>query len=237
VFGKVETFLFDDISWMAVYLDIDIGGWLEEKQVLISPLAIKKESWEEKAMETNLTKEIIENAPDISSHEPLSRKKEREYLNYYSWPAYWQPVGMPQMEYMQSMSTGLPTEEETENVHLRSAKEVRGYKIHSTDKQFGHIDDLIVDDETWIIRYIVVDTRDFLPGKKVLISPNWIKKLSWDVQEIYVDLSEEAILGSPEYNPSEPVNRDCEDRLHDYYGRPKYYKIPDRDRKGKPKKI
>ena len=105
--------------------------------------------------------------------------------------------------------------------HLRSTNDVRDYHIQATDGEIGHVEDFVVEDETWEIRYLVVDTRNWLPGRKVLLSPEWIERVSWAESRVLVDVSREAVKNSPEFDPSKPVNIDYEGKLHDYYGRPK----------------
>jgi hypothetical protein len=109
-------------------------------------------------------------------------------------------------------------------LHLRSAAHVTGYHIEATDGEIGHVEDFIIDDETWEIRYIVVDTRNWLPGKKVLIAPRWIDRVSWNDSKVYVSLSREAIGNAPEYHP-DTLNREYEGKLHDHYNRPKYWEL------------
>ena len=114
--------------------------------------------------------------------------------------------------------------EEAGDLHLRSAAKVTGYHIEATDGDIGHVEDFIIDDETWEIRYMVVDTRNWLPGKKVLIAPRWIDRVSWDDSKVYVNLSREAIKNAPEYHP-DALNREYEEKLHDHYDRPKYWNL------------
>lgn len=114
-------------------------------------------------------------------------------------------------------------EAELRDPHLRSTNEVTGYDIQATDGEIGHVEDFIADDESWTIRYMVVDTRDWLPGKKVLVSPHWIHHVSWPESRVHIDLTREMIENSPEFDPAAPVNREYEERLYDYYGRPKYW--------------
>ena len=106
---------------------------------------------------------------------------------------------------------------------LRSLEEVKGYHIQATDGKIGHVEDFIVDDESWEVRYLVVDTRKWLHGKQVLLSPKWIKEINWLESNVHVDLSREAVRNSPQYDPFSPVNREYEIKLYDYYGRPKYW--------------
>ncbi|MGQ9572218.1 MAG: PRC-barrel domain-containing protein [Dehalococcoidia bacterium] len=105
---------------------------------------------------------------------------------------------------------------ESEDPHLRSVKEVTGYHIQATDGEIGHVEDFILDDEDWVIRYMVVDTRNWLPGKKVLVAPGWVENIDWSESKVAVGLSREEIKDSPEYDPSAPVNREYEVRLYDY---------------------
>jgi hypothetical protein len=106
---------------------------------------------------------------------------------------------------------------------LRSIQELQGYKISVLDGNIGHVEEFIADDSNWFIRYMVVDTKNWLPGRKVLIAPDWIEQVSWNDSKFYVDLPRELIKDSPEYDPAAPVNRQYEARLYDYYGRPKYW--------------
>ena len=113
--------------------------------------------------------------------------------------------------------------DETGDVHLRSANEVRGYHIQGSDDAIGHVEDFIVDDETWQVRYLVIDTSNWWFGKKALVAPHWASRVSWEERKVHVDLSRQTIKNSPEWNASAAVNREYEARLYDYYGRPLYW--------------
>ena len=113
--------------------------------------------------------------------------------------------------------------DESNDVHLRSAKELRGYHIQGTDAAIGHVADFIIDDQTWQVRYLVVDTSNWWFGKKVLVAPHWASSVIWENRNVYVDLTRQAIKNSPEWNSNAPVNREYEMRLYDYYGRPSYW--------------
>jgi len=106
---------------------------------------------------------------------------------------------------------------------LRSTDAVRGYCIQATDGEIGHVEDFIIDDETWAIRYLVVDTRNWWPGKKVLLSPQWIESVSWPESKVFVNLSREAIKQSPEYTEESLLTRDYETQLHRHYDRQGYW--------------
>jgi hypothetical protein len=107
--------------------------------------------------------------------------------------------------------------------HLRSSHQVTGHHIEATDGEIGHVDDFIIDDETWAIRYLVVDTRNWWPGKKVLISPKWIEKVSWSDSKVYINLSREQIRNSPEYHEQSQFGRNFESELHRHYHQVGYW--------------
>jgi uncharacterized protein YrrD len=122
-----------------------------------------------------------------------------------------------------------PAAAETQQHHgvapakLRSTKKMAGYSIAASDGAIGHLDDFIIDDETWTIRYLVVDTRNWWPGKKVMLSPRWIKRLDWKKHKVEVGLSRAQIEDSPEYDDSSVIDRDYEERLYKHYGEPGYW--------------
>ena len=112
---------------------------------------------------------------------------------------------------------------QTWDPHLRSTKDVTGYHVQATDGEIGHVDDFIVDDHTWAIRYLVIDTGNWRSGKKVLVAPRWIERVSWSDAEVYVKLSRAAIQGSPEYIEESALTRDYEAKLHGHYDQPGYW--------------
>lgn len=224
--GKVNDFLFDDISWTIRYVVADTGTWLPGRKVLIAVSALSQPDWQGRTLPVDLTREQVKNSPDIDTDKPVSRQHEIELHQYYNWAPYW--AGGYEAVAMPAPPPGKPEAESTKqevkgDPDLRSAREVTGYHIHATDGEIGHIEDFIISDENWIIRYMVVDTRDWLPGRRVLISPQWVTEISWEKSQVYVDITRRAVKESPDYDPTEPVNREYETRLYDYYGRPKYW--------------
>jgi hypothetical protein len=229
--GKVHEFYFDDLAWVVRYLVVDTSRWLPGRKVLLWPGILDQPDWETQSLPVRLTKEQVENSPPISSDEPVSRQMEVDLHTYYGWTPYWR-LGMPVLVPSPAVPSGKLADaaEETDegetveaDSHLRSTRAVIGYHIQARDEEVGHIDDFVVDDEAWYIRYLVVDTGNWLPGRKVLVVPAWAEQINWALRKVYVDLSRETIENSPEFDPSMPVNREYEARLYDYYGRPSYW--------------
>jgi len=122
---------------------------------------------------------------------------------------------------------GEETEKHPEReANLKSGRDLDGDPIHARDGDIGHVQDFIVDDESWMVRYMVVDTSRWLAGKKVLVSTDWIEPTEWRGPEVKVNLTKEEIRHSPQYDPKQPVNREIEERLYDFYGRPRYWTRP-----------
>ena len=231
--GKVTDFLFDDQHWTIRYLDTDTGGfWKSSGRVLISPISFQQADWATRKFHLSLTQEKVKNSPSIDMDKPVSRQYERDYSQYYGWPYYWgfgETMAWGVGIYPGSLAEIPAGDErgrsraEIGDPHLRSAREVAGYHVHGSNGSIGHIADFIVDDETWAIRYLVIDTSNWWFGKKVLVPPYWTQRISWAENMIYINLTKEAIKNSPEWNPEALVNREYETRLYDYYGRPAYW--------------
>ena len=235
--GHVKEAYFDDHAWAIRYLVIDTGTWLSGREVLISPYSVKQPLSSVKNIDVGLTRKQVEDSPFVDTHQPVSRRHERETLSHYAYPEYWGGAELWSMGAFPLLPPALPTEVEAqaeielrekdlpeEDVHLRSTANVTGYDIQATDDSIGHVKDFIFDDESWAIRYLVVDTRNWWPGgKKVLLATRWIDRIDWADKTVYTKLTRDQIKNSPEYDETEPVNRDYEERLHDSYGREGYW--------------
>ncbi|MDZ4741930.1 MAG: PRC-barrel domain-containing protein [Verrucomicrobiota bacterium] len=235
--GEAMEFYFDDQHWTVRYLLADTGGWLIGRQVLISPHALHPVNETDHVLPVELTKKQLEESPSLDSDKPVSRQYEVQYHAYYSWPLYWNgpylwgsslyPIGQSGGVTWAS-ENGIPPVElssppaETGDPNLRSTGAVTGYHISCLDGEIGHVEDFIIDDETWAIRYLVVDTQNWWAGKHVLVSPRWIERISWDESKVFVKLSSDMVKNSPEYTP-ETLNRDYETSLHGHYNQQGYW--------------
>ena len=227
--GKVEEFYFDDRHWTIRYLVADTGSWLTSRQVLISPYALLTVNKEEQHITIDLTKKQIEGSPSLNSDKPVSRQFEEAYYGYYGWPMYWDgpyvwgayPHIMRDRDKLRESISVV----KGWDPHLRSTRDVSGHYIQATDGEIGHVEDFIIDDETWAIRYLIIDTQNWWPGKKVLLSPQWIERVSWDELKVFVNLSRETIKQSPEYTEESLLTRDYETRLYQHYNREGYWVV------------
>ena len=169
----------------------------------------------------------IENSPSLESDKPVSRQFEEAYYGYYAFPTYWNGPYMwgsyPYIARDPHQWKESARDEKAWDPHLRSTHDVSGRHIEAIDGQIGHVDDFIIDDDNWAIRYLVVDTQNWWPGKKVLVSPKWIERVSWSESKVFVNLSRESIKHSPEYTDDSLLSRDYENVLHRHYDRQGYW--------------
>ena len=225
--GKAKEFYFDDRYWAIRYLVADTGSWLAERRVLLSPYSLLAVDKEMQQIAVDLTSKQIEDSPSLDTDKPVSLQFEESYFNYYGLPMYWSgsytwgnyPIIIRDREKQNAPNLG----GKTWNPRLRSTREVADYHIKATDGEIGHVEDYIIDDETWGICYLVVDTRNWLPGRKVLISPKWIQRVSWDQSSVTINLSRETIKQAPEYSEKALLTREYETILHGHYNRKGYW--------------
>lgn len=237
--GKVDQFLFDDTSWTVRYMVVNTAGWLLKELVLLSPSSIRGVDWEAGQVEVNLTRQQVEDAPPIATDAPVSRQMEEQLSRYYGYQPYWYGPGLwggAAIPFGAGLAAGLPTAPvpaprdeplqqdtaEPGDQHLRSTREVKGYAIRASDGDIGEVSDFLMDDESWAIRYLVVETGGWWSGKQVLIAPLWATAVSWEEKVVEMDQTRNQVKSGPEYNGLR-LSRDDEQLLHQHYQRPGYW--------------
>ena len=235
--GTISECYFDDVSYTVRYVVVDTGGWNSEQRVLLSPIAFRAMDWEHRRIAAALTKAQVEKSPDIDTHKSVSRQHETAYYAYFGYSPYWAGSYLWGASPYPYLAPGLaPTASELErerrwigdakernDSHLRSSHAVTGYHIQATDGDIGHVEDYMVDDHIWAIRYMIVDTTNWWAGKKVLVAPAWIGQVDWARSKVHVTVTREQIKNSPEYDPTRPLERAYETQLYEHYGQPHYW--------------
>jgi sporulation protein YlmC with PRC-barrel domain len=249
--GQVQDLYFDDQDWAVRYLIVATGSWLAERKVLISPISIHRPDWSAHRLPATITQEQVKNSPAIETDKPVSRQHEEQYFGYYGYPFYWGGAGMwgagmdPMGLYPgyaarpggATLPAGSAAREQAveanasverakhrdDDPHLRSCMAVIGYHILATDGEVGHVEGFLIDDETWAIRYLVVNTSNWWIGHKVLIAPEWIGGVHWSDHTVTVDLSREAVKTALHYDAAADLDRQREAELYQHYDRPPYW--------------
>ena len=235
--GTVQECYFDDVSFTVRYVVVDTGGWLSGRKVFLSPIALREVDWGHKRFTAALTKAQVEKSPEIDTDPSVSRQHEAAYHHHYGYAPYWVGSllwGMTPYPYLPSWRARKAADRERErrwdweateqsNPHLRSSQAVTGYQILGSDGEIGHVADFLVDDQSWTIRYLIIDTTHWWPGKQVLVAPAWIERVDWDTSKVHVSLTRAQIRNSPEYDPGRSVDRADEESLYGHYGGPRYW--------------
>lgn len=206
--GLVDDLYFDDERWTVRYLICNTGDWFSGRRILISPISIIGADADQRVIHVNLAPDLIKSSPDISLIRPVSRRIETEFSKHFNLPIYWGGEGVwgsvvnPQLLVKSSIKREQVEKilsEKSDEAHLRSINEVIGYHIQATDGYIGHIEDFLIDSESWQITRVIVDTKNWLPGKKVMIPPSEIEKINWLDSQISVKMTKETLKKSPEF--------------------------------------
>ncbi len=227
--GKVNEFYFDDLHWKVRYLLAETGNWLTGRKVLISPESLVDVRKNTLQLAVKLTKKQIEDSPSLDTDKPVSRQFEEALYEHYNWPIYWEtPYSAESQPYILSNNIDYNLEVTNQDgkpldPHLRSTKSVSGYRVHALDSEIGLVNDFIIDDMEWSIRYLVIDIHGKKQREKVLISPKWIDRISWEDSQVFVNLLSDQIKSSPRFTDEAALTRDYENGLHRHYNRSGYW--------------
>jgi hypothetical protein len=217
--GDLKQIYFDDRHWTLRYFVVHTGNWLLGQDVLIVPDSILGLDEEKRRLLVDLSREQIQQAPPAASEKPVSRHYEQQYYSHYGWQPYWGTDAFLGTPLFPPLAPEDQIPQSPEHPHLRSSKEVARYRLHAEDDEIGYVEDFLLDDKDWRIRYLEINTRKWLPGKKVLLSPAWIRRVDWVAEEIVVDLPSSLIESAPKYDPSQVVSREYELTLYQHYGK------------------
>lgn len=225
--GKLEDLYFDDRFWTIRYLVVDSGGWLVQRRVLVSPRSVAGVDPQNKTIATNLTKAQVEKSPSPDEFPPVSRQFEIAYNEYYDYSPYWLgPFAWgTSTAPLPAADAAMLEERESWDSHLFSAAEISGftrYAVAASDGDIGHIADLVVSDEDWAVRYLAIDTRNWLPGKHLLVPPQWTT-VDWEHMTVRVELTRDAMKTAPAYDADVAITREYETALYRHYCRESYW--------------
>jgi hypothetical protein len=206
--GSVSDVYFDDERWGVRYLVVDTGEWLPGRRVLISPASVEAGGVSAQALRVGLTREQVKSAPDVDSDRPVSRQYEIAHAAHFGYPYYWSgpmlwgaagvPIaGTPPHPAMSArpadVERAAQVQVEEGDSHLRSGAEVIGYDIEARDGTIGEVADFAVDERTWAIRDVIVDTRRWWPGSEVRVAPQEVERIDWNEGRMHLRVTREEL--------------------------------------------
>ncbi len=229
--GTVADFLFDDESWTLRWIVVDTGTWLSGRKVLLPVSVLGHPDTVGRSFPARVTMAKVKGSPAIDTHEPVSRQHEEHVYGYYRMSPYWGngfymggyggwSAGMSETHYADARrrQDAMSAERQRDgDPHLRSVNAVTGYNLHATDGAIGHVEGFLIDDTDWTIHFLVVDTKNWWPGKHVLISPRSAESILWAENLVNLDIDRQTVMDSPAYDPTLPVDEVFEARMAQYY--------------------
>jgi hypothetical protein len=234
--GTVSDILFDQGNWLIRWLVVDTGDWLPGRKVLLPASVLGHIDLQKQEFAVRLTMEQVKDSPEVDTDKPVSRQMESHVYSHYGWHPYWDTNFTLGTDFTLGAYSGIgggltttPLQEKAHkeeldhslrrdgNPHLRSIKAVTGYHIHASDGDIGHVEDFLVQEDDWSIHYLLVDTMNWWPGKKVLISPRSVNGVDWYSKLVSLSVDRQQVKGSPAYKSSTLVDRTFERNFHNYY--------------------
>jgi len=195
--GTLSDVYFDDETWLVRYCVIDTGRWLTGRHVLAGsrPLSVldstRRELW------VRLSRTEVRRSQAAGTDKPVSKQRSAAVMSSLQRLV---PRRGPDSSALSSRIAA------SHDRHLRSCNAVLGHRLIGSDARIGWVDDYLIDDKSWSVRHLIVDTGDNVSaGPRVLVAPNCIDKISWADAAISVNLTRAAVATAPGYQPAEEI--------------------------------
>jgi len=207
--GVVDDLYIEDGLGAIRYFVVDTGGWLMGQRVLVATSSVTGVAHISGRMSVALTRAQVQNGPAPESRLGLAPHGQHETADQYEWPHYHVPdvyedrtmlgvfVWAPPLDPVRE-----PAPEDAPAPTLRSVRELSGYHILATDGKIGHVDDFIIEQDDCRLRHLIVDTRNWLPGRRVLVEPEMVTGIEFRRKTISVNVNRQGIRGAPEFDPA-----------------------------------
>jgi len=208
--GAIHDCLIDDPGWKVRWFVVDTGTWLPGRRVLIAPDRVAATDGEPPELRLAISRAEVKASPPYDDEAPVSREYEEALVGHYGWQSYWTGLGPAASSEVQPSGP-------------RSADDLLGYHIEAEDGRIGHVDEVLIDPDGWIVRYLVVDTSDWWPGKLVLLVPQALGAIDPEGRRVPVKLTREQIRNGPAFDPDQTIDRRIEEQFLGYYGYPVYW--------------
>lgn len=194
--GDVRGFYFSDEDWKIRHLIAKIRWWwFKSRLVLIPAYALERINPKENTISVRLTKLRITRATPIEFKKPVSEQQHelRKRLEIMQMPF---APGLPAAK-RELPSAPIGTDDSVAEIaaatgqdpHLRSSEELRfHYTLRAHDVKIGRVQDFVIDDDQWQVRYLIVQTRSWFRSRPLVLPPAWIDHISFEQRGVFVSL-------------------------------------------------
>lgn len=180
--GKVKDLFIDDESWATRFLVVETGSWIKRHRVLIPTAALGSIDAAGKAIEVSITREQVQNSPDIDCAMPVSRQHETDLSGYYGFPTYHESATRADAD-----------------PHLRSVQALHSYLVRSDSEEIGHVSQFLISDEDWRAVAVIVKTGTWWHGDLIRLGSDCIVSVDWETKSLEVSASCEKLQSEEEY--------------------------------------
>lgn len=177
--GTLQDVFFTETSGNVRFLAVKTGGWLEGREILLAPQCLENPRPDDLELYTQLSRHAVEHSPPVTAGLPISRAA----------------AEVRSLE----VTVVLSTADADVDPDLRSTKDVIGHRLRAIDGEIGHLEDLLIDPVSWDVAFAVAKTRNWLPGRHVVLERSVIRQMRWDANEVVIDLTREQIKEAPEF--------------------------------------
>ena len=192
--GMLCDLFFAERSGNVRYAVVKTGPWLGEREILLAPQSLDEPHADIPDLYTRLTRHLVEHSPSVDADLPINRVYEDHLHRHYGWSRYWgaSPADL-------SSSATIVLDEEGVDPDLRGMRAVFGHHLHALDGELGHLDDLLIDTVAWEVAFFVAKTRNWLPGRTVLLPRESVMQVRWDAKEVTLALTRDEIKKAPAF--------------------------------------
>lgn len=200
--GKLDDVYFDDERWAVRYMVVDTGGWIAGRRMLVSPEAIEAGISDPGKLRIAATREQLRDAPGAEADPPVAEQQRLAQAKslgppyYWSNPVLWGAGAMPGNVAAAAGTVAAPRIEQDApggDPHLRSSNEVIGYDVQALDGALGSVEDFVIDEHTWKVSDVVIDTTKWWPGGKVRLGAEQVERIDWAARKVHVRLSRDEL--------------------------------------------
>jgi hypothetical protein len=219
--GRLADLCFREDEWIVRYVVVALEDLGREALLLAAYLGPFHRDTH--TVSADIRREQVESTPALDRTQPLTQRDEQELHELYGWPVYWWeqeheiiPIDDLWGEAVEEPQAGAEPEEEEEGPQLQFVSDLLEiYGIQSDDGEAGILQDVIVDDETWAISYLVVGVPP--AGNRVLLATEYIQTMDLGARRIYMAVTKDAIVNSPAVSSEQPITPELEQSLREYY--------------------
>lgn len=207
--GVVDALYFDDEQWGIRYLGVRTGHWPSERHLLVPPTAVRQDASTDRQLQLALLKEDVLHGPQFDGERPLTRRQERAYAAYYDTPLYWErlpdpmeagELPVPPASGIDGQALELDATRPLAEAHVHCTREVLGYTLTTPDGQIGKVEDLLIDEQTWAVQQLVVDTARWRPGGEIAVPVALTRGIDREHDAVYVSADKETLQRWPAYH-------------------------------------